>query len=80
MSSLYFPEGHGRAKGAVTTTKRLPEKIWDLKLRNTPGRDCYLSPAEVLLGGHLRALKDAMPNLDKSKMFPLIIRGLKYAY
>ena len=33
--------------------------------RNTPDRECHLSPAEVLFG---RTLKDAMPKLDKSKM------------
>ena len=35
-----------------------------------PDRDSHLSPAEVLFW---RTHKDAMQNLDKSKMVPLII-------
>ena len=37
-----------------------------LELRNTPDRDCNMSPGEVLFG---RPLKDAMPQLDKSAIF-----------
>ena len=36
-----------------------------LQLRNTPDRDCKLSPAEILFG---RTLRDAIPQLNKSKM------------
>ena len=36
-----------------------------LQQRNTPDRDCKLSPAEVLFGHKLR---DTIPQLDKSKM------------
>ena len=79
LSSSYFPQGNGRAEVAVKTTKRLLEdnvgldgKLQTdslvralLQMRNTPDRDCRLSPAEILFG---RTLKDAMPKLDKSKM------------
>ena len=34
-----------------------------LQQRNTPDRDCRLSPAQVLFG---RSLRDAMPQIDKS--------------
>ena len=77
LSSAYFPQSNGRAEVAVRITKRLLEdnvgpdgainndKIVRalLQLRNTPDKDCNLSPAEVLFG---RRLKDAMPHLDKS--------------
>ena len=77
LSSAYFPQSNGRAEVAVRITKRLLEdnigsdgsinngKIVRalLQLRNTPDRECILSPAEVLFG---RLLKDAMPQLDKS--------------
>ena len=36
-----------------------------LQQRNTPDRDCKLSPAEVIFGHKLR---DTIPQLDKSKM------------
>lgn len=77
LSSAYFPQSNGRAEVAVRITKRLLEDNLDsdgsinndnivralLQLRNTPDRDCNMSPAEVLFG---RPLKDAMPQLDKS--------------
>ena len=79
LSSAYFPQSNGRAEVAVKTTKRLLEDNMNadgslnndslvralLQLRNTPDRDCPLSPAEILFG---RTLKDALPRLDKSKM------------
>jgi hypothetical protein len=79
LSSAYFPQSNGRAEVAVKATKRLlDENIGRdgnintdqvvralLQQRNTPDRDCSLSPAEVLFG-HL--LRDSMPQLDKSKM------------
>ena len=77
LSSAYFPQSNGRAEVAVRITKRLLEDHVGeggslnnddivralLQLRNTPDRDCNLSPAEVLFG---HQLKDAMPKLDKS--------------
>ena len=62
---------------AERTTKRLLEENLNpdgginnnnvvralLQLRNTPDKDCNLSPPEVLFG---RRLKDAMLQLDKS--------------
>ena len=72
LSSAYFPQSNGRAEVAVKVTKRLLEdNIGEdgslnndkmvralLQQRNTPDRDCKLSPAEVLFG---RDLRDAMP-------------------
>jgi len=77
ISSAYFPQSNGRAEVAVRITKRLLEDNMGpdgsinndkivralLQLRNTPDKDCKLSPAEVLFG---RPLKDAMPRLDKT--------------
>ena len=70
ISSAYFPQSNGRAEVAVRITNRLlednmgPDGSIDndkivralLQLRNTPDRECNLSPAEVLFG---RPLKDA---------------------
>ena len=77
LSSAYFPQSNGRAEVAVRITKRLlQDKMAEngslntdnmiralLQQRNTPDRDCKLSPAEVLFG---RGLRDAMPQLSKS--------------
>ena len=77
LSSAYFPQSNGRAEVAVRITKRLLEGNMAedgslntdnmvralLQQRNTPDRDCQLSPAEVLFG---RGLRDAMPQLSKS--------------
>ena len=79
LSSAYFPQSNGRAKLAVKSTKRLLEdnvgpngelntdKVLCalLQQRNTPDRDCLLSPADILFG---RQLRDGLPQLDKSKM------------
>ncbi len=77
LSSAYFPQSNGRAEVAVRITKRLLEDNMAengslntdkmvralLQQRNTPDRDCRLSPAEVLFG---RGLRDAMPQLSRS--------------
>lgn len=79
LSSAYFPQSNGRAEVAVKAAKRLLEGNMGtdgylntdnvvralLQQRNTPDRDCKLSPAEVLFGHKLR---DTIPQLDKSKM------------
>jgi len=79
LSSAYFPQSNGRAELAVKATKRLIEDNLGpngelntdklvcalLQQRNTPDRDCLLSPADILFG---RPLRDGLPQLDKSKM------------
>ena len=79
LSSAYFPQSNGRAEVAVKAAKRLLEGNMGtggnlntdtvvralFQQRNTPDRDCKLSPAEVLFGHKLR---DTIPQLDKSKM------------
>ena len=79
LSSAYHPQSNGRAEVAVRATKRLLEKNIGpdgnlnsdevvralLQVRNTPDRDCKLSPAEILFG---RRLRDATPQLDKNLM------------
>ncbi len=79
LSSAYFPQSNGRAELAVKATKRLLEDNIGpngelntdrvvcalLQHRNTPDRDCSLSPAEILFG---RSLRDGMPLLKKSTM------------
>jgi hypothetical protein len=79
LSSAYHPQSNGRAEVAVKLVKRMLEDniATDgslntdgvvralLQQRNTPDRDCKLSPAEVLFG---RRLRDSMPQLDKSVM------------
>ena len=77
LSSAYFPQSNGRAEVAVKLTKRLLEdnvgvngtldtdKVVRalLQQRNTPDKDCNLSPAQIIFG---RPLRDSMPQLDKS--------------
>jgi hypothetical protein len=79
LSSAYLPQSNGRAEVAVRATKRLLEENMDtngnlnndkvaralLQQRNTPDKECNLSPAQVLLG---RQLRDTLPKLDKSRM------------
>ena len=76
LSSAYFPQSNGRAEVAVKMTKRLlrensrsdgsldADKLVKalLQYRNTPDRECKLSPAEILFG---RTLPDSMPQLAK---------------
>ena len=76
ISSAYFAQSNGRAEVAVKCTKRLlMDNVGDngslntdqlvralLQLRNTPDRDCNLSPSEVLFG---RRLRDTMPVINK---------------
>ena len=77
LSSAYFPQSNGRAEVAVKSSKRLLEDNITtngsldtdemvralLQQRNTPDRDCSLSPAEILFG---RGLRDTLPQLSKS--------------
>ena len=77
LSSAYFPQSNGRAELAVKRTKRLLHgnvgsfgSLYTdnlvrtlLQLRNTPDRDCKLSPAEILFG---HPLNDTLPVLDKT--------------
>ena len=77
LSSAHFPQSNGRAEAAVKAVKRLlecnigPDGTLDtdrvvcalLQLRNTPDRDCKLSPAQILFG---RPLRDSLPHIDKS--------------
>ena len=79
LSSAYCPQSNGRAEVAVRVVKRLLEENMDkngnlnndrvaralLQQRNTPDKDCNLSPAQVLFG---RQLRDTLPLLDKSVM------------
>ena len=79
LSSAYHPQSNGRAELAVKSIKRLLEKNVTstgdlntdevvcalLQFRNTPDRDCNLSPAQVLFG---RQLRDGIPQLKRSVM------------
>jgi hypothetical protein len=79
LSSAYFPQSNGRAELAVKSVKRLLEDNVGLngelntdkvvcallQYRNTPDRDCQLSPAQILFG---RTLRDGLPQLKKSTM------------
>ena len=78
LSSSHNPQSNGRAEQAVKVGKRLIEDNVNtngdldtdrlvaalLQHRNTPDRECKLSPAEILFG---RPLRDSLPCLDKSK-------------
>ena len=72
ISSSYNPQSNGRAEVAVKKVKRFliscigPSGSLDndkflrgmLQLRNSPDRDCNLSPAQIIFG---RPLRDAFP-------------------
>ena len=77
LSSAYFPQSNGRAEVAVKHTNRLLEENVGingnlntdkvvcalLQQRNTPDKDCQLSPAQIKFG---RPLRDSMPQIDKA--------------
>jgi len=79
LSSAYHPQSNGRAELAVKITKRLLENNTGpngelntdkfvcalLQQRNTPDRDCGLSPAEIIFGHPLR---DGLPQISKSQV------------
>ena len=79
LSSAYHPQSNGRAELAVKSVKRLLEENVSstgdlntdrvvcalLQFRNTPDRDCNLSPAQILFG---RQLKDGIPQMKRSVM------------
>ena len=79
LSSAYHSQSNGRAEVAVKSIKRLLEDNVGpsgdlntdkvvcalLQYRNTPDRDCHLSPAQILFG---RSLRDGVPQLRKSMM------------
>ena len=79
LSSAYHAQSNGRAEVAVKSVKRLLEDNVGsngdlntdkvvcalLQYRNTPDRDCHLSPAQILFG---RTLRDGIPQLKKSVM------------
>ena len=79
ISSAYHPQSNGRAELAVKITKRLLENNTGpngelntdkvvcalLQQRNTPDRDCGLSPAEIIFGHPLR---DGLPQINKSEV------------
>lgn len=70
-SSPHFPQSNGITKRMVKTTKRLLRRSDDpylalLNYRSTPIPWCGLSPAELLMGRHLRA---TLP-LNEKKLVP----------
>ena len=79
LSSAYHAQSNGWAEVAVKSIKRLLEdnvgQSGDLntdkvvcallQYRNTPDRECHLSPAQILFG---RPLRDGIPQLKKSSM------------
>ena len=80
LSSVRFPQSNGRAEVAVKTAKRLlmsntgPTGSLDqdhflcamLQLRNTPDRDCNLSPAQIIFG---RPLRDSLTFVNRLEKF-----------
>ncbi|KAK3702077.1 hypothetical protein QZH41_014766 [Actinostola sp. cb2023] len=80
VSSVAFPQSNGRAEVAVKTAKRLlksntgPTGSLDhdrflramLQLRNTPDRDCNLSPAQIIFG---RPLRDSLSFVNRLEKF-----------
>ena len=79
IGSAYHALSNGRAEVAVKSIKRLLEDNIGpsgdlntdkvvcalLQYRNTPDRECNLSPAQVLFG---RPLRDGIPQMKKSSM------------
>ena len=77
---MSFPQSNGRAEVAVKTAKRLlmsntsPTGSLDqdrflramLQLRNTPDRDCSLSPAQIIFG---RPLRDSLSFVNRLEKF-----------
>jgi len=80
VSSAYNPQSNGRAEVAVKTAKRLlrsntgPSGSLDtdrflramMHLRNTPDRDCDVSPAQIVFG---RPLRDAFAFASRLEKF-----------
>ncbi|XP_048589654.1 uncharacterized protein LOC125573262 [Nematostella vectensis] len=80
LSSVGFPQSNGRAEVSVKTAKRLlmsntgPNGSLDndrflramLQLRNTPDRDCDLSPAQIIFG---RPLRDSLMFVNRLEKF-----------
>lgn len=80
VSSVSFPQSNGRAEVAVNTAKRLlmsntgPTGNLNqdrflcaiLQLRNTPDRDCNLSPAQIIFG---RPLRDSLTFVSRLEKF-----------
>ena len=65
-SSLLFPQSNGQAERTVQTAKRLLKHAKDpymslLTYRTTPLTWCNLTPAQLLMGRHLRT---ALPQVD----------------
>eukprot|EP00111_Clytia_hemisphaerica_P012274 TCONS_00036043-protein len=79
ISSAYNPQSNGRAEVAVKSAKRLlrsntgPGGSLDtdrflramMQLRNTPDRDCELSPAQIVFGRPIRDAFAFASRLDK---------------
>ena len=79
MSSAHFPQSNSSAEVAVKSAKRLlmsntgPTGNLDhdrfvhaiLQLRNTPDRDCHISPAQIIFGRPLRDTLSFVNRLEK---------------
>ena len=77
VSSAYNPQSNGRAEVAVKKAKRFLLSCIDpsgslnndkflhglLKIRNTPDKDCNLSPAQIVFG---RPLQDAFSFVNRA--------------
>ena len=80
ISSAYFPQSNGRAEVAVKEVKRFllscigPSGSLDndkflrgiLQLRNTPDKDCKVSPAQIIFG---KPLRDAFSFVNREIKF-----------
>ena len=79
IASAYYPKSNGRAEVAAKQPKTLLKSNVDasasldndkfisamLHLRNTPDRDCQVSPAEIIYGRQLRDSFSFLNKLDK---------------